>query len=51
MKINGIFKLLPNLNDKNNYILHYKETLRQPAHHGLKICFEAKFILGPSPIL
>ena len=29
MKINGIFKLLPNLNDKNNY----KETLTQAAHH------------------
>ena len=37
IKINGIFKLLPHLNDKSYYILHYKETLRQAAHHGLKI--------------
>ena len=25
--------ILPNLNTKNNYILHYKETLTQAAQH------------------
>ena len=37
MEINGIFKLVPNLNNKNNNILFFRETLRQAAHNGLKI--------------
>ena len=36
MKINGVTKLVPNMLDKNNYVVHYK-TLRQALDHGLKL--------------
>ena len=34
MKINGVEKLVPNLNDKKNYIVHIK-SLNQALRHGL----------------
>ena len=36
MKINGVEKLVPNLNDKKNYIFHIK-ALNQALKHGLII--------------
>ena len=36
MKINGVTKLVPNLRDKKNYVVHYK-TLKQALDHGLKL--------------
>ena len=33
MKINGVEKLVPDLNDKNNYIVHIK-VLNQALKHG-----------------
>ena len=34
MKINGVEKLVPNLNDKKNYVIHI-EVLNQALKHGL----------------
>ena len=34
MKINGVEKLVPNLNDKKNYVVHIK-ALNQALKHGL----------------
>ena len=34
MNINGVTKLVPNMLDKKNYVVHYK-TLRQALDHGL----------------
>ena len=34
MKINGVEKLVPNLNDKKNYVIHMK-ALSQALKHGL----------------
>ena len=36
MNINGVTKLVPNMLDKKNYVVHYK-TLRQALDHGLKL--------------
>ena len=34
MKINGVEKLVPNLDDKKNYVVHIK-ALNQALKHGL----------------
>jgi len=36
LKINGVEKLIPNLNSKKNYVIHY-EALKQCFKYGLKL--------------
>ena len=36
MEINGVEKMVPNLRDKKNYVIHI-QTLNQALQHGLRL--------------